>query len=237
MHNNPAWALALTFQQLQATLERVAATSSESLIYLSGCTATVLLHIDGLVYTAHVGDSRTIFVGPLESFSFASSDSIPDFRPESCGDPGFQVLYATQDHKPDLPEERVRIETSGGEVKHLPRDRTQRVFYKDATYPGLAMSRALGDAVARKCGVVSEPSVGQVAVRGGGTFVVASDGLWECLSNQEVAQHLQRHRDDPPQQLAESLAAKAFKRWDKHQPRSADDVTVIVYHLVPSLTP
>jgi serine/threonine protein phosphatase PrpC len=56
---------------------------------------------------------------------------------------------------------------------------------KDADLPGLAMSRSLGDRVAQQCGVTAEPEVSQYDIKPEDKFmVIASDGVWEFLSNQ-----------------------------------------------------
>ena len=43
-------------------------------------------------------------------------------------------------------------------------DIPHRVFVKDHLFPGLAMSRAIGDGIAHQIGVVSEPEIVQVRV-------------------------------------------------------------------------
>lgn len=62
------------------------------------------------------------------------------------------------DHKPHLEGEKLRIEASGGMVDtyHLPNGAPigpSRVWAKGAAFPGLAMSRSLGDLVAAAVGV------------------------------------------------------------------------------------
>lgn len=54
--------------------------------------------------------------------------------------------------------------------------------------PGLAMSRSLGDQVAHSVGVSSVPDVKEFYLSREDKFVViATDGVWEFLSNEEVA--------------------------------------------------
>lgn len=54
--------------------------------------------------------------------------------------------------------------------------------------PGLAMSRSIGDFVAAQLGVTSEPEVIGVPLTKDHKFVVlASDGVWEFISSQEVS--------------------------------------------------
>lgn len=59
----------------------------------------------------------------------------------------------SNDHKPELPEEKKRIEKKGGRVEPLYDDYNNpygpyRVWLKKDDLPGLAMSRSIGDEVA-----------------------------------------------------------------------------------------
>ena len=62
-----------------------------------------------------------------------------------------QAVELTVDHKPDNPEERARIEAAGGTVTDARPDGTPaRVEHRDR---GLAMSRSIGDKIAKEVGV------------------------------------------------------------------------------------
>ena len=69
-----------------------------------------------------------------------------------------EAVELSKDHKPNLPEEKLRIEASGGMVDsyHGPSGQQlgpHRVWVKGMPYPGLAMSRSIGDQVAASVGV------------------------------------------------------------------------------------
>lgn len=68
-------------------------------IHYSSCTSVTALLTRDLLTTAHLGDSK-IVIGK-----------------EVSG--GVQGKYLTQDHKPDMPDERRRIESSGGSLTYL----------------------------------------------------------------------------------------------------------------------
>jgi len=62
------------------------------------------------------------------------------------------------------------------------------VWLPDQDLPGLAMSRSLGDRVAHSVGVSSVPEVKEFYLGRDDKFIViASDGVWEFLSNEDVA--------------------------------------------------
>jgi serine/threonine protein phosphatase PrpC len=53
--------------------------------------------------------------------------------------------------------------------------------------PGLAMSRSIGDMIAHTIGVSSDPEVTRFDLSSRDKFIViASDGVFEYLSNQEI---------------------------------------------------
>lgn len=83
-----------------------------------------------------------------------------------------KIQFTTQDHKPVNPTERERIQNAGGTVM------IQRVN------GSLAVSRALGEQL-----VSPEPEVSIIdRDREGDQFVVlACDGIWDVMSNEELA--------------------------------------------------
>lgn len=53
--------------------------------------------------------------------------------------------------------------------------------------PGLAMARSLGDKAGREVGVISDPDIYEVLIKEEDRFIViASDGVWEFLTNADV---------------------------------------------------
>merc|ERR1711988_866529 len=105
----------------------------------SGTTCTLCYHDmkEGKLTVAHVGDSRGVL--------WRGKDQ--------------NVVMATTDHKPDLPEEKKRIESMGGRVV-FDGYYNHRVFSQKGMYPGLNMSRAIGDLVAHEeAGLTADPDI------------------------------------------------------------------------------
>ena len=100
----------------------------------------------------------------------------------------------SNDHKPDLPKEKARIEKAGGRVEPLLDEYDNafgppRVWLKDEDIPGLAMSRSIGDQVAARVGVTAEPEITETTFTEEDKYIIiASDGIWEFISNEEVRQ-------------------------------------------------
>ena len=92
------------------------------------------------------------------------------------------------------PNENKRIISYNGRVDRLKNEFGEeygvyRVFGRenDGTYPGLAISRSIGDEDAKKLGVIFEPEVFKYELKKQDKIIIiGSDGLWEQLSNEEV---------------------------------------------------
>lgn len=212
LRDDPSAALRRAFVAVDAEL-----TDSGIDVQLSGA-AVVACHIRGRrLTTAWVGDCRAVLG--------RESDGV------------VSAVALTKDHRPDDAEERARIEKMGGRVAAMldgldddgkPLEvGPPRVWQSRAWVPGLAMSRSVGDAVARALGVVAEPSVdGPRLVDEDDRFlIVASDGVWEHVSNDEAV--MIAAACDGPEEAAEKIADEAKKRWRKEE-GSSDDVTVVV---------
>merc|ERR1719210_2616438 len=111
-----------------------------------------------MVYVAHVGDSRVVL---------GRED------PNQTTSHKWRAVDLTIDHKPNLPEERARIEKAGGMVI-FDGGWNYRVYVKgkrDARgkrYPGLNMSRSMGDmAGSYDAGISAVPDVNRRAIGNG----------------------------------------------------------------------
>lgn len=97
------------------------------------------------------------------------------------------------DHKPSLPTEAARIKKNGGRIEPFYDEDgnpigPERVWKMDENKPGLAMSRSFGDRVAATLGVTWIPEITERIVEEHDKFLImASDGVWEFISNEEVA--------------------------------------------------
>ncbi len=129
---------------------------------------------------------------------------------------GRHFVELTLDHRPDLPEERARIEAAGGRV----------IFLDVARVEGsLAMSRALGD-VLLKPFVTPEPRITEGSLgRSNDLAVIACDGLWDAVTSEEAITTARTAAG--PEEAARLLRETAQARG------SNDNITVIVLDLKP----
>ena len=98
------------------------------------------------------------------------------------------------------------------------------------------MSRSFGDRVAHSVGVSHEAEVQEFTLGLQDKFVVkASDGVWEFLSNEDVAQIIYPfYEQNAPEAAANALVKAAFKKW-KQEEEVIDDITVVIIFLEVSM--
>ncbi|CAK9875829.1 unnamed protein product [Sphagnum jensenii] len=135
--------------------------------------------------------------------------NVGDSRAVICRD-GTAVPLSS-DHKPNRTDERQRIEDAGGVVMWVGTWRVGGV---------LAVSRAFGDRLLKRY-VVAEPEIQEDTIKEGVDFLVlASDGLWDVVTNDEAVSMVGPVPD--PQDAAKMLTDEAYRRG------SADNITCVI---------
>lgn len=186
-------------------------------VHFSGTTCVMVYQIDNKLICSNIGDSRAILI---------TCDTSNNYYSEPL----------SYDHKPENKSERERIESRGGVLApcndEIDIGGPIRVWVKGEKYPGIAISRTLGDDVAHSVGVVSTPDVIVKDITDDMCFiVVASDGVWEFLSNDKVKDIvLQYYNRNDPKGAALQVVREASKFW-KEEGLAMDDITCIVYFI------
>ncbi|KAJ7963216.1 Protein phosphatase 2C [Quillaja saponaria] len=159
----------------------------------------------------------------------------------NCGDSravlcrGKEPLALSVDHKPNREDEYARIEAAGGKVIQW---QGHRVFGV------LAMSRSIGDRYFKPW-IIPEPEVMVVPrVRDDECLILASDGLWDVMTNEEVCEVARRrillwHKKNGAAALEErgkgidpaAQAAADYLSMLALQKGSKDNISVIVVDL------
>ena len=119
--------------------------------------------------------------------------------------------------------------------KYIEKDGTEngpyRVWVQDEMYPGLAMSRSIGDFIASSVGVIPNPEIIEYNINKSSMYmIIASDGIWQFMSNEKVMNIAnQFYPKKDPIDLCNELIKEANISWDKEGlPR--DDITVLVVY-------
>jgi len=175
------------------------------------CAVVALLTEDNRLWVANVGDSRCVL--------YKEGKPIP----------------LSTDHKPSLESERKRIEAAGHEVlKDTELVNGKRVFTFRVDGE-TAVSRSIGDfdykdsyqLGAEEQAITSYPEIVVEQVGKGQFFVLACDGVWDVMTNEDVGNYIisQRIQELDMNKIALNLANEAINRG------SSDNITVIVVAL------
>lgn len=169
---------------------------------MSGSTGSVVLVEKNKIYLAYVGDSRIVH-----------SDGVA----------------LTIDHKLSNPSEKERIYTINKDKPAI----LDAIAENDFIYlpspeldgDGVAMTRAFGDFNLQATGLIANPGTCARTMKPGEFIIIASDGIWDVLSDKEVAEFVKGRIDArvPLDRIARELCIyAAFHTWTVEQQESLD---------------
>lgn len=123
----------------------------------------------------------------------------------------------SQDHKPNSPEEKIRIEKLGGKIEF---------DGSDWRISNLSLSRAFGDLECTPY-VTHLPQIYKYKLNNDKFIIFACDGLWDILSNQDAVDFINTKllNNKYNGNLAKDLADYAYNKG------SLDNITIILYLL------
>lgn len=185
--------------------------------FCSGTTAVTLVKQGQDLVIGNVGDSRAVLGTRVQDNSLSA-------------------VQLTVDLKPNLPREAERIRQCKGRVFALHDEpEVARVWLPHNDSPGLAMARAFGDFCLKDFGLISVPDVSYHRLTERDEFIVlATDGVWDVLSNKEVVEIV---ASAPSQTTAaRALVEYAVRAWRFKYPTSkVDDCAAVCLFLNNSL--
>ena len=182
----------------------------------SGSTCTILFQIGNYLICSNVGDSRAIMIKENN-----------------------EIIELSKDQKPEDPEEKKRIENMGGIVSQcndLYDDGKEggpfRIWLKGCDYPGIAMSRSIGDQIAHSIGVSSEPEIFNFDINEKcECLVIGSDGIFQYLKNEDVANIIRPFiSKKEAENGCKEIIRKASLNWMDND-NNIDDITVSIIFL------
>ncbi|XP_027350460.1 probable protein phosphatase 2C 33 isoform X2 [Abrus precatorius] len=202
-----------TFLKAFKVMDRELKTHQSIDCFCSGTTAVTLVKQGRDLIIGNVGDSRAV-LGTREK------------------DNNLVAVQLTVDLKPNLPAEAERIHKCKGRVFALQDEpEVARVWLPNNDSPGLAMARAFGDFCLKDFGLISVPEVSYRRLTEKDEFVVlATDGIWDVLSNKEVVDIVAA----APRRAtaARALVESAVRAWRFKYPTSkVDDCAVVCLFL------
>lgn len=142
----------------------------------------------------------------------------------NLGDSRLSIVYkngsckqVTIDHKPDDPQEKIRLEKMGGEI------------YKDSEgtvrIGDLSLSRAFGDGDNAPY-ISQKPSIYYKKITPNTKYIImACDGLWDVIANEELFSLIENFKKNNSTNLASDLANYALEKG------STDNISIILIDL------
>ncbi|CAK7349662.1 unnamed protein product [Dovyalis caffra] len=138
-----------------------------------GATAVCVWVLGQKVFIANIGDAKAVLA---RSSSTDGSQNHPD------GVSPLKAIVLTREHKAIYPQERARIQKSGGSVSSNGRLQGR-----------LEVSRAFGDRQFKKVGVVATPNIHSFDLTEREHFIILGcDGLWEVFGPSDAVEFVQK---------------------------------------------
>lgn len=181
--------------------------------FCSGTTAVTLVKQGRHLVIGNVGDSRAV-IGTRDKDDFLIA------------------VQLTLDLKPSLPAEAERIKKCRGRIFALQEEpEVARVWLPNYNSPGLAMARAFGDFCLKDFGLISVPDITYRHLTNKDEFVVlATDGIWDVLSNEEVVNIVASVQTRSL--AARAIVESAMRAWRLMYPTArVDDCAVVCLFL------
>ena len=206
-----------TYQKVDEELSKQKFNSN-----FSGTTCIIVFQIGNNLISANVGDSRAILI---------YNDNPKDDKLEES-----KIYELSIDQKPELPEEKKRIYKMGGIVDQMldgrgKRNGPFRVWAGKQNYPGLAMSRSIGDLKGKNCGLISEPEIIEYELNEKSKYmIICSDGVWEFLNNEDVMKiGIKYYIDNDIDGFVNDII-KTSQYWWKREDIIMDDITAVIVY-------
>ena len=200
-----------TFKMENESLKRFKQIDSD----LSGSTCVSVIYTPKKLIIANLGDSRCVLGTKNKN--------------------EWKYINLSRDHKPDIKEEADRIKKKGGRIRPMIDEDgnfvgPMRVYMKDKDMPGLAMTRSFGDNFASIAGTICEPEIKEhILVPEDKFIVLASDGLFEFISSEEVGNIVKGYYEkNDIVGCCEYLYKESYRKWLCEEEDTVDDITIIL---------
>ena len=137
-------------------------------------------------------------------------------------------------HTPCIKEERLRIEKNGGIIDRIDwlKVGPLRIWYKGKKYPGLTITRSLGDFEASSLGVISIPDIKEYDIDEEKIkiLVIGTNSIWEFLTNDKIMDITwQFYGNEDAQGATEKILETADKMWKIKNENNIPDLTLGVF--------
>ena len=191
----------------------------------SGSTCIMIFQLGNYLISSNVGDSRSLLIKENK-----------------------EIIELSKDQKPENENEKQRIESMGGIVSQcndLYDDGKEggpfRVWMKGCDYPGIAMSRSIGDKIAHSIGVINEPEILEFNLDENSKYIIlGSDGIWQFLKNEDIINIIfeknqkEKQKNNSKEIICKKIIKEAVKNFIEND-EYVDDITISLVSINKSL--
>ena len=174
----------------------------------SGATCLIIFIIEKHLICSNIGNCRAIILEKKDLFQL------------------------TFDQTLDIPEERRRIESKGGNIIwSVDSSEEYQIVMKDKDFKPhyIEISRSLGDKQFKEIGVDFAPVITEYILNIETKFIImATKGLWKVLTNKQAAYYVNKgYKVSNPLESCRKIMEKASEIWEKTS-NSRDDISIFV---------
>ncbi|CAD8207108.1 unnamed protein product [Paramecium octaurelia] len=208
LENNPYATIYTIFAQVIKALDQSSIDQS-----YSGSTVVGLFMLHNKIYCPNLGDSRAVMLSRTNKWFLKN---------------------LSRDHKPDCQDEAERIVNQGGRIDPYKDQNGQACgplrVWNNGNVPGLAMTRSIGDQVAKAVGVIDKPEIFNfILEKMDRVILLGSDGVFEFLSQQDILDSVTPYVDRMDVETAcNHLLEMAHVSWVQKGNKVIDDITFIL---------
>lgn len=195
---------------------------------LSGAAAVVVVHDIAMkkMHVAWTGNCRAV-LAQIREFK-------PDEHASKRRKKKVNIVAMNTEHITTTLEERARIHHAGGELRPSQHEGfPDEIYFKGEDWPGIPLTRCIGNFLAQTVGVTCEAEVATVSLNGTPKYLIlASDGILDMLSEKSIFNTLGRHDKDNLHFAVEEVLTH-HKKACQHllHGGALDDATIIAVNL------
>ena len=198
-----------SYKKLEETLHNK--YSNSDFCVLSGSTSLILFLFNSKkfnkIITSNLGDSKTILISQKNT-----------------------IKELNTVHTLNNPEEKKRIIKNGGVINRL-NVGPLRIWFKNKNYPGLSITRSLGDFESDSLGVISIPDIKEYDLEEEliKILIFGTDGVWKFMTNDQIMNIvLPYYEQDDAEGATQKVREMANNLWNIKNPKGIADITVFV---------
>ena len=198
-----------SYKKLEETLHNK--YSNSDFCVLSGSTSLILFLFNSKkfnkIITSNLGDSKTILISQKNT-----------------------IKELNTVHTLNNPEEKKRIIKNGGVINRL-NVGPLRIWFKNKNYPGLSITRSLGDFERDSLGVISIPDIKEYDLDEEliKILIFGTDGVWKFMTNDQIMNIvLPYYEKDDAKGATQKIKEIANNLWNVKNPKGIADITVFV---------